>query len=98
MSRSTWFFPVLTALLGVMYAWIGFSAHGAERIAALAGAVLVVSTIATTRWSRAAAIGLLLVGTVPLAVLTWWSVATPVLAVVTIAVGWPARRAQAADT
>lgn len=85
-------------LLALLYAWIGFSAQGPERIAALGGAVLVVSTIAATRWSRAAAIGMLLVGALPLAVLTWWSVATPVLAAVTVAVGWPARRAQAAET
>lgn len=34
-----------------------------------------------TRWA------LLLVGTVPFAILTWWSVATPVVAVVAVAIG-----------
>lgn len=86
------------ALLALMQVWIGFSAEPPVRVVALVGAVLVVSTIAATRWSRAAAIGLLLIGTVPLAVLTWWSVAAPVLAAVTIAVGLPARRDQPAVT
>ena len=39
-----------------------------------------------------AAITLLLIGALPLAISTWWSIATPVLAILAVVLGWMAIR------
>jgi hypothetical protein len=73
----TWlrvFMAVLLACYVVVPHWLG-----------TAGAVVVLTAVllARTPWSY----GLLALGAVPLGVVTWWSAITPLLAVVTVAVG-----------
>ncbi len=82
----------LVVVVAVLYAWVGISAHGIDRILGLAGALLILAALAVTPRSRAVAAILLLLGALPLAVTTWWSVATPLLAVLCLLLGWPRRR------
>ena len=74
-----------------LYAWVGISAHGINRILGLPGALLILGALAVTPRSRAVAAVLLLLGALPLAVSTWWSVATPLLAVLCLLLGWSQR-------
>ena len=80
------------AVLALFYLWIGAAAHGWDRILALAGGVLILAAVAAARRSASAAYTLLVLGTLPLAIVTWWSIATPVLAVVVLLLGWIAVR------
>ena len=79
----------LVVVIALLYAWIGLSAGGPGLVAGVGGAVLVVAVTLLGSRSRAAAIALLLVGAVPLAVLTWWSLVTPLLALLCLVLGWP---------
>ena len=74
-----------------LYAWVGISAHGITRILGLPGALLILGEPAVTPRSRAVAAVLLLLGALPLAVSTWWSAATRLLAVLRLPPGWPQR-------
>ena len=80
------------AVLALCYLWIGAAAHGRDRILGLAGGVLILAALAAARRSVPAAYTLLVLGALPLAVVTWWSIATPVLAVVVLLLGWIAVR------
>jgi len=89
--RRTW--PAIgVAVLALFYLWIGFAAHGWDRILGLAGGVLIVVAVAIARRSVSAAYTLLVLGALPLAIVTWWSIATPVLAIVVLLLGWIAVR------
>lgn len=79
----------LTAILALLYAWVGLAAHGPDRIFGLVGAVAIMAAVAAAGRSRPAAIALLVLGSLPLSVLAWWSITTPVLAVLTLLLGWP---------
>jgi hypothetical protein len=88
----------LVVVIAALYAWVGISAHGTDRILGLAGALLILGALAVAPRSRPVAAVLLLLGALPLAVTTWWSVATPLLAVLCLILGWPWRgRAAGAD-
>jgi hypothetical protein len=89
--RRTW--PsVLVAVVALLYVWIGLTAHGWDRILGLAGGPVVLAALVAARRSVAGALVLLAVGSLPLAVTTWWSIATPVLAVLALLLGWFAIR------
>ena len=79
----------LVVVTAALYAWIGLSAHGLDRVLGLSGAVLIIAALAATGRSRSAAVALLLLGTLPLAVTTWWSLATPLLAALCVVLAWP---------
>jgi hypothetical protein len=81
----------LVLVIVALYAWVGLSAHGLDRVLGLAGAALIVAAVAVGGRSRRAAAALLLLGALPLAVATWWSLATPLLAVLCVILGWPRR-------
>jgi hypothetical protein len=82
-SRRNW--PiVLVAIVALLYVWVGTAAHGLDQVLGLAGGLAILAAVAVARRSRAAAIALLVVGALPLAVVTWWSIATPVLAVLAL--------------
>jgi len=80
------------AVLALFYLWIGAAAHGWDRILGLAGGVFILAAVATAGRSWPAAYPLLVLGALPLAIVTWWSIATPVLAVVVLILGWIAVR------
>ena len=89
--RRNWLMG-LTVALAAMYGWIGFAAQGISRLVGLLGAVLIVAALVAATRSRPAAAALLVVGALPLAVITWWSVVTPLLAAVALTVGMVAIR------
>lgn len=79
----------LVVVIAALYAWVGVSMHGPDQLLGLIGAPLIVAALAVAPRSRPTAAGLLLLGALPLAVATWWSVATPLLAVLALLLGWP---------
>lgn len=84
----------MTAVVALLVLWVGVSANGAVRILAAASCVALLARVALGSRHRVVAAGLLVAGTLPLAVFTWWSIVTPVLAVLALAVGWPRRSAR----
>ena len=89
--RRTW--PsVLVAVLALLYIWIGIAAHGWDRILGLGGGVVILAAIVAARQAMPGAYALLVIGALPLAILTWWSIATPVLAILVLLLGWIAMR------
>ena len=78
-------------VVAALYAWVGSSAHGIDRILGLPGALLILGALAVTPQPRAVAAVLLLPGALPLAVTNWWSVAIPRLAAVCLLLGSPRR-------
>jgi hypothetical protein len=89
--RRTWA-AVLVAVLALFYLWIGTVAHGWDRVLGLGGGVLVLAAVATARRSGRGAVALLVVGALPVAIATWWSIVTPVLAILVLVLGWIAIR------
>jgi hypothetical protein len=82
----------LTALTALLYVWIGLAAHGGDRILGTAGGLLILAALAAAPRSRPAALVLLAASALPLAAATWWSIVTPVLAVLALLLGWVAVR------
>ncbi|MDT7553364.1 MAG: hypothetical protein QOI16_1900 [Pseudonocardiales bacterium] len=88
--QQTWR-TALVVVIAALYAWVGVSLHGADQLLGLIGAPLIVTAVAVAPRSRPTAAGLLLLGALPLAMTTWWSVVTPLLAVLCLLLGWPLR-------
>jgi len=89
----------LTATVAVSYAAVGLAGQGIVRPAGVLGAAAILASLALARGSRGsrrAARVVLVLGITPLVALTWWSLATPLLAVCGLVVGWP-RAADASD-
>ena len=87
-SQRRWL-RTLTVVIAVLYAWVGLAANGRDRTLGLVGAAAILAALAIGARSRPAAVALLILGALPLAVLTWWSIATPVLAALCLVLGWP---------
>jgi hypothetical protein len=71
---------------------------GCVAIAGVGGAVLIAISLldlGLPQWGREA---MILVGALPLAALTWWSLVTPLIAALVIAIGSVAARRRAANT
>jgi len=89
--RRTW--PiVLLGVVALLYLWVGVAAHGWDQVWGLAGGLVILAAVAIARRSFTVAIALLVIGALPLAVATWWSIATPVLAILALILGWAALR------
>ncbi len=89
--RRNWLI-VLAAVTALLYLYVGAGGHGLIRLLAVLGGVLILAAIVAAARSRVLAWLLLLAGTLPLAVATWWSVVTPLLAVLALVFGWMATR------
>jgi hypothetical protein len=92
----------LLGVLAIDYLTLGLTSTGATRALGIAGALLVGAGIAMGVAGRPlAALGAILLGAVPLAVLTSWSIVTPTLGVVTLAIAaalaWHVHRTSASD-
>lgn len=94
------FLPVLLGVVGLLHAWIGLSTTGGDRVLGLAGGVVLVA--AALWWAvhaggaglrtRLAVVALVVLGTVPLAAVTWWSIVTPLLAMTALWLSLPILR------
>ncbi len=85
------FRTTMTAILAVLYASVGLAGSGSVRVAGLLGATAILASLVLAGRSRRPAIPLLVLGVAPLVALTWWSIATPVIAIACLALGWPRR-------
>jgi asparagine N-glycosylation enzyme membrane subunit Stt3 len=84
--RRTW--PAaLTGVIALLYTRVGLAADGRDQILGIVGGLVMLVALAAAQRSQPVALVLLVVGTLPLAVATWWSIATPVLAVLALVLG-----------
>ena len=83
----------LVALCGAYYAVLGATALGVAGLLGVLGGALIWAAIFTARRSPDLAQALLLAGALPFAAATWWSVVTPVVAVLAIVIGHGLSRA-----
>lgn len=77
----------LIVLCGVYYVFLGATALGVAGFLGIAGGLLICGATLAPLRSPSVAYGLLIVGALPFAAATWWSVITPVVAVLVIVIG-----------
>lgn len=81
---------VLTVVLGCFYVFLGATALGFAGVLGIAGGLLVLGLVATRgKIPVRAAVVLLILAALPFAALTWWSVATPLIGLLLLAIGMP---------
>jgi hypothetical protein len=86
-SRHHWL-NALTALLGGYYLFLGGDAlPNAVGILGILGALAIWTALLDTRPSHRLRLTLLAVGTLPVPVATWWSVVTPLIALLILTIG-----------
>jgi hypothetical protein len=73
---------ILTAFLAILYVYIGVYASGIVSYAAVAGGLAVLVSLSIKK--RYFSLVLVAAGAVPLAILTWWSIVTPIIASLSI--------------
>jgi hypothetical protein len=89
---------ILTGILGLLYLALGLTAHGLAGIAGIAGGLATLGLLALGghgrdrgrgrgRLSHRPALVLLAVAVAPFALLTWWSLVTPLLALLILVLG-----------
>jgi hypothetical protein len=77
----------LVAILGAYYLMLGLEIGGITGLIGIAGGVLILLALPLRTRSRPLASALLLIGATPVAVMLWWSVVVPVLALLTLVLG-----------
>jgi hypothetical protein len=78
----------LTVVLAVYYVFLGAVALGpAGALGILGGLLIAIALIAATRGSAHLGAALLVLGALPFALATWWSVVTPLLAILVLVIG-----------
>jgi drug/metabolite transporter (DMT)-like permease len=88
----------LTALLGGYYLFLGGDALPKPAgVLGILGAIAIWAALVTTRRSHRLKLTLLIAGALPFAIATWWSVVTPLIAVLVLSVGPRAIRSKRAD-
>jgi hypothetical protein len=79
---------VLVATLGAYAVVLGATTFDVAGMLGVVGGLLTIAlAVAAERVPRALVIGGLVLAVAPFAILTWWSVVTPLLALVTLAIG-----------
>lgn len=78
---------ILLTVLAVIYLALGITYLGLPGLLGIAGAVAVLAALAFRERSRGTAIVLLVLGAVPFAVVTFWSLVTPLTCVLMLAIG-----------
>lgn len=77
----------LLALCGLYYVFLGATALGVAGTAGIVGGLLIWGVASTAPRSASGAYALLLVGALPFAAATWWSVVTPLVALTAVVAG-----------
>jgi hypothetical protein len=86
----------LTVVLGAFYLFLGATALGVAGMLGIVGGSMILAVVALSSRIPARFASLLLVAAaLPFAVLTWWSIVTPLLAILVMAIGWSALRRSA---
>jgi hypothetical protein len=85
----------LTVMLGGYYAFLGFDALKVAGALGIAGGLLIWAAVATTGSPRHARVALIVLGALPFAIVTWWSVVTPLTAALVLVIGAAAVRPDA---
>jgi hypothetical protein len=84
----------LTVVLGAFYIFLGATALGVPGVIGIVGGITILSVVAiSSRIPSGVRSFILVAAALPFALLTWWSIVTPLLAIATIAIGWRAVRA-----
>jgi hypothetical protein len=90
---SRWWLAALTVVLGAFFIFLGVTALGVPGVLGIVGGVTILTVVATSSRIPSGVASLILVAAaLPFAVVTWWSIVTPLLAIATIAIGWRALR------
>jgi hypothetical protein len=77
----------LLTVCGACYVFLGATALGPAGVLGVLGGVLIWAAVRAAPESPRTAYALLLAGALPFAAATWWSVVTPLVAVLTVAIG-----------
>jgi hypothetical protein len=86
----------LTVVLGAFYLFLGATALGVAGMLGIVGGSMILAVVTlTSRIPARFASPVLVAAALPFAVLTWWSIVTPVLAILAVAIGWSALRRSA---
>jgi hypothetical protein len=88
----------LIVTLGAYDVFLGADALGVAGVLGILGGVAIWAALSTTGRSRRVALTLLVLGALPFAVATWWSVVTPLIALLVLAIGVPAVRQKPSST
>jgi hypothetical protein len=81
---------MLVAILALFYVFLGATSLGLAGAVGIGGGLLILTLVALRhRVSVLLALALLVAATLPFAALTWWSVATPLIALLLLAMGVP---------
>jgi hypothetical protein len=86
-ARRNWL-TAITIVTALLYLYTGADAHGLGRLLAFLGGTLILAAVAAAARSRLLAWFLLLAGALPVAVATWWSIVTLLLALLALLFGW----------
>jgi hypothetical protein len=90
---------ILTAVLALFYVFLGATALGLAGVLGIVGGVAALAALALRmRLPHVVGLVILTVATLPFALLTWWSVAVPVIGSLLIAIGSAALRSPAKGT
>ena len=88
---SRYWLAALTSILAAFYVFLGATALGIAGVLGILGGIAVFAALAaSTRIPKRLRPLVLLVATLPFAALTWWSVITPLLAILILTIGWAA--------
>ena len=80
---------MLLVVLAMIYLSLGMTAMGPAGMLGIAGAIAALGALAVRSRSRSLAVTLLVGGAVLFAVVTYWSLVTPLTGILLIAIGLP---------
>ena len=92
-TRRRWL-AALTVVLGAFYIFLGATALGVPGMVGVVGGITILTVVATSSHFPRVAPVVLAAAVLPFAVLTWWSIVTPLLAALILGIGWLALRKQ----
>jgi membrane-bound ClpP family serine protease len=78
----------LTVVLGAFYIFLGATALGVAGMLGIGGGITILAIVAlSSRMPTRVASLVLVAAALPFAVLTWWSIVTPLLAILVVVIG-----------